>query len=79
MVRTKKTTTETEETKTEESVVETTKESLKSVEKTITEPVQLAPIQGNYCPNCNQKLLTDLEGQPLCPEQLKQCPRYNGG
>ncbi len=45
----------------------------------ITEPLQpvepLLPIRGNHCPNCNQKLLTGLYGEPICPIERVDCPR----
>ena len=41
----------------------------------IEQTAALQAITGNYCPNCNQKLLTDLNNQPICPIALTDCPR----
>ena len=35
----------------------------------------LQAIAGNYCPNCKQKILTDLFNVPICPIALPDCPR----
>jgi len=40
------------------------------------ETVELKPIQGSYCPNCQSKIRTDKENKPLCPLALTQCPRH---
>jgi hypothetical protein len=42
----------------------------------IPKPQTLAPITGNICPNCQQKIRTDLTGNPLCPAELPECPRF---
>jgi len=36
---------------------------------------ELQAIAGNYCPNCKQKILTDLFNVPICPIALVGCPR----
>lgn len=38
-------------------------------------PSELQAIAGNYCPNCEQKIRTDLNNQPICPIALTHCPR----
>lgn len=35
----------------------------------------LRPIQGNHCPNCDQKIRTGLHGEPVCPALIQGCPR----
>lgn len=40
-------------------------------------PDEFQPFQDNYCPNCQDKLRTDLNGDPMCPAMLKKCPRNN--
>lgn len=41
----------------------------------LPKPESLAPIEGNWCPNCQEKLRTDLVGRPMCPADLPNCPR----
>jgi hypothetical protein len=43
----------------------------------IPKPESLAPIEGNFCPNCQQKIRTDLTGNPMCPAELPECPRFS--
>jgi hypothetical protein len=38
-------------------------------------PAALQAIAGNFCPNCEQKIRTDLNNQPTCPIALLNCPR----
>lgn len=52
------------------------KDSIKPEPKAKKETIPpLAPIQGNYCPNCQSKLRTNLMGEPTCPIQNERCPR----
>lgn len=40
--------------------------------------VPFQPFRGAYCPNCNNKFLTDLGGKLFCPVKHKQCPHNSG-
>lgn len=64
-----------------ESIEELPKlETDKSIDQTVAKinrekAVKLLPITNGFCPNCNQKIRTGLNREPICPIKLDGCER----